>query len=94
MENEDELKVVILDNNIDIKTIRGVKLVRVKSSKYNLLIMKGYLPVIGFVDGSVTIESHNTITYENIRAIFSNSHNVFYLIIKVFRVILFLKILV
>lgn len=82
MENEDELKVVILDNNIDIKTIRGVKLVRVKSSKYNLLIMKGYLPVIGFVDGSVTIESHNTITYENIRAIFSNSHNVFYLIIK------------
>lgn len=82
MENEDELKVVVLDNNIDIKTIRGVKLVRVKSSKYNLLIMKGYLPVIGFVDGSVTIESHNTITYENIRAIFSNSHNVFYLIIK------------
>lgn len=82
MENEDELKVVILDNNIDIKTIRGVKLVRVKSSKYNLLIMKGYLPVIGFIDGSVTIETHNTITYENIRAIFSNSHNVFYLIIK------------
>ena len=82
METEDELKVVVLDNNIDIKTIRGVKLVRVKSSKYNLLIMKGYLPVIGFVDGSVTIESHNTITYENIRAIFSNSHNVFYLIIK------------
>lgn len=82
MENEDELKVVVLDNNIDIKTIRGVKLVRVKSSKYSLLIMKGYLPVIGFVDGSVTIESHNTITYENIRAIFSNSHNVFYLIIK------------
>ena len=82
MEREDELKVVVLDNNIDIKTIRGVKLVRVKSSKYNLLIMKGYLPVIGFVDGSVTIESHNTITYENIRAIFSNSHNVFYLIIK------------
>lgn len=82
MENENELKVVVLDNNIDIKTIRGVKLVRVKSSKYNLLIMKGYLPVIGFVDGSVTIETHNTIVYENIRAIFSNSHNVFYLIIK------------
>ena len=82
MENEDELKVIVLDNNIDIKTIRGVKLVRVKSSKYNLLIMKGYLPVIGFVDGTVTIETHNTITYENIRAIFSNSHNVFYLIIK------------
>ena len=76
------LKVVILEDNIDIRTIYNVKLIRIKSAKYNLLIMKDYMPIVGEIDGSVTIEVDRSINYPNIKAIYSLSHNVFYLLIK------------
>ena len=61
------LKVVILEDNIDIRTIYNVKLIRIKSAKYNLLIMKDYMPIVGEIDGSVTIEVDRSINYPNIK---------------------------
>lgn len=83
MENNQELKVIILDSKeIAMKEIENVKIIRVKSDKYNLLIMKDYWPVVGEINGKIVIEAEESITYENIVGFFSLSHNVFHLIIK------------
>ena len=83
MQNNEELKVIVLDsNNINMHEIDNVKLIRIKSDKYNLLIMKDYWPVVGEINGKIVIEAEESITYENIVGFFSLSHNVFHLIIK------------
>ena len=84
MENQDNgIKVIILEEDIKIQKIENVKVIRIKSSKYNLLIMKDYLPVVGYIDGAITIETENDrIIYEKIKGFFSNTRNLFYLIIK------------
>lgn len=83
MQNNEELKVIILDsNNINMQEIDNVKLIRIKSDKYNLLIMKDYWPVVGEINGKIVIEAEESITYDNIVGFFSLSHNVFHLIIK------------
>ena len=38
-----------------VKEIQHVRLIRIKSRKYNLLIMEDYMPVLGEIDGDVTI---------------------------------------
>ncbi len=80
--NSNGIKVIILEDNIEIQTLENIRLIRIKSSNYNLLIMKDYLPIIGYIDGSITIEGDTTLTYNKLKAIFSNVRNVFYLIVK------------
>jgi hypothetical protein len=82
MHKSDELKVIILDSGIDIETIENVKIIRIKSGVYNLLIFKDYWPVVGELDGSITIEGQTNRKYENIRGFYSLSRNVFHLIIR------------
>ena len=83
MENSEELKVIILDSKqITMKEIENVKIIRVKSDKYNLLIMKDYWPVVGEINGKIVIEAEESLTFENIVGFFALSHNVFHLIIK------------
>ena len=56
MQSNEELKVIVLDSNkIDLKKIENVKVVRIKSDKYTLLIMKDYWPVLGEIKGKITI---------------------------------------
>ena len=83
MVNIEELKVIILDSKkITMKEIENVKIIRVKSDKYNLLIMKDYWPVVGEINGKIVIEAEESLTFENIVGFFALSHNVFHLIIK------------
>ena len=83
MESSKELKVIILDSNeINMKVIENVKIIRIKSDKYNLLIMKDYWPVVGEINGSVIIEAQESIKYDKLEGFFALSHNVFHLIIK------------
>ena len=60
-----------------------VKLIRVKSREYNLLIMEDYMPVIGEIDGSVTIVTEEE-EYKSgeIRGFFSHQKNLFSLMIS------------
>ena len=46
---------VSLDNGV--KEYEGVSVIHIKSRYYNLLIMEGYTPSIGEVEGTVTIVS-------------------------------------
>ncbi len=82
MHKSDELKVIVLDSGIDIEEIEKVKIIRVKSGIYNLLIYKDYWPIVGEINGSISIEGEINRKYENIKGFYSLSRNVFHLIIK------------
>lgn len=60
-----------------------VKLIRIKSKDYNLLIMKDYMPIIGEIDGSVDIEGEDVNkSFKNIKAFYMSKENEFNLIIR------------
>ena len=80
--NNKELKVIVLDSGIEIKEIDNVKIIRIKSDNYNLLVLKDYWPVVGEINGSISIEGERNTKYENINGFYSLSRNLFYLIIK------------
>ena len=82
MHKSDELKVIILDSGIDLEEIENVKIIRIKSGIYNLLIYMDYWPIVGELDGSISIEGDVNRKYENIKGFYALSRNVFHLIIK------------
>lgn len=78
-----ELEAIVLNSeNIQMDVIKDVKIIRIKSTEYNLLIMKDYWPVVGEINGKVSIEADENYSYDNINGFFTLSHNVFHLIIK------------
>ena len=81
-EQEEEFKVIVLDCGSEMYTIGNVRSIKIIDKDYNLLIMRDYLPVIGQIEGSVTIEASSTTHFENIKAFYALSHNVCNLIIK------------
>ena len=82
MHKSDGIKVIILDSGVDIEEIEDVRIIRIKSIDYNLLICKDYSPLIGEIEGSIIIEGDNTKKYENIKGFYSISRNIFHLIIS------------
>lgn len=76
------LLVKILNIETNPLIIENVRFVRILSQKYNLLIMRDYLPIIGELDGNVEIVGTETIKYENIKGYYINRNNEFSLIIK------------
>ena len=60
-----------------------IKIIRIISKDYNLLIMKDYLPIIGEIDGSVDIKNDSVnLSFKDIKAFYMNSDNIFNLMIK------------
>lgn len=60
-----------------------IKLIRIKSKNYNLLIMKDYMPIIGEIDGSVDIEGEDiNKSFKDIKAFYMSKENEFNLIIR------------
>ena len=81
-ENSREMKVRVFDLN-GLVEYEDVKIVRIISKDYNLLIMKDYLPIIGEIDGSVDIKSEKEeVNLKNIKAFYMNSNNEFNLMIR------------
>ena len=77
-----EMKVKVFDLN-GLVEYEDVKIVRIISKDYNLLIMKDYLPIIGEIDGNVDIKSEKEeINLKNIKAYYMNSNNEFNLMIR------------
>lgn len=76
-------KVRIFDLDKGLTEYEHVKIVRIVSKDYNLLIMEDYLPIIGDVEGSIDIKGEDIdIKFPKIRAFYMNSKNVFNLMIK------------
>jgi len=73
--------VVSLDNGV--KEYEGVSVIHIKSRYYNLLIMEGYTPSIGEVEGTVPIVSDTeSVKLENIRGFYLHKKNTFRLMIR------------
>lgn len=78
-----ELKVRIFDMEHGLREYENIEYIRIISKTYNLLIMKDYLPIIGEIDGKISIKSKDVdLKYEDVRAFYMNSDNVFNLMIK------------
>ena len=79
----DGIKVKVFDIRNGMRVYDNIKIIRIISKDYNLLIMKDYLPIIGEIEGSVDIKNDGVNeSFKNIKAFYMNSDNVFNLMIK------------
>ena len=79
----DGIKVKVFDIRNGMRVYDNIKIIRIISKDYNLLIMKDYLPIIGEIEGSVDIKNDVVNeSFKNIKAFYMNSDNVFNLMIK------------
>ena len=79
----DGITVRIFDLTKGLIEYEHIKIIRIISKDYNLLIMQDYLPILGEIEGSVDIKNEEIeINYKNIKAFYMNSGNVFNLMIK------------
>ena len=76
------ISVKILNIKTGLKVFNNISYVRILSEKYNLLIMKNYLPVIGEINGTIEIEGEENYKLENIKGYYTNKNNEFILVIK------------
>ena len=77
------IKVRIFDMEHGLREYENIKIVRIVSKDYNLLIMKDYLPIIGEIEGRVDIKNDEVdLSFKDIKAFYMNSENVFNLMIK------------
>ena len=79
----DGFKVRIFDLDKGLIEYEHIKVIRIISKDYNLLIMEDYLPIIGEVDGSIDIKGEDIdLSFPKIEAFYMNSNNIFNLMIK------------
>lgn len=77
------IKVRIFDIENGLREYKEIKIIRIISKDYNLLIMKDYLPIIGEIEGSVDIKNDEVnLSFKDIKAFYMNSNNEFNLMIK------------
>ena len=76
-------KVRIFDLDTGLTEYEHIKVVRLISKEYNLLIMQDYLPIIGELEGSIDIKGEDiNLSFPKIKAFYMNSNNVFNLMVK------------
>ena len=77
------IKVRSFDIENGLREYKDIKIIRIISKDYNLLIMKDYLPIIGEIEGSVDIKNDEVnLSFKDIKAFYMNSNNEFNLMIK------------
>ena len=80
---KDGIKVRIFDMEHGLREYEDIKIIRIISKDYNLLIMKDYLPIIGEIEGTVDIKNDEiNMSFKDIKAFYMNSENIFNLMIK------------
>lgn len=83
MVNNVGMKVRIFDLSKGLIEYENIKVIRIISKNYNLLIMQDYLPILGEIEGNVDIKNEEIeLNYKNIKAFYMNSNNTFNLMIK------------
>lgn len=77
------IKVRIFNIENGLREYKDIKIIRIISKDYNLLIMKDYLPIIGEIEGSVDIKNDEVnLSFKDTKAFYMNSNNEFNLMIK------------
>ena len=83
MESSFKIKIFSLKKGLEI--LENIKIIRIKSKEYNLLLMPGYMSLLGEIDGSVDFESDTeTFNFDNIVAYYVNSNDEFSLLLREF----------
>lgn len=78
-----ELTVRICGREKGMEIYEGVSFVRVRSTRYNLLIMKDYLPVLGRIEGDISFRgAEGPYERENVQGFFMHKNNVFSLMLE------------
>ena len=78
-----KIEVKILSIEKGLTQYDEVTIIRIKSKKYNISIMKDYLPVIGEIEGDIELEQkEKTIAFKNIIGYYMLKHNQFKLFTK------------
>ena len=81
--NSEGMKVRIFNLDRGLVEYEHIKVIRIISKNYNLLVMQDYLPMLGEIEGSVDIKNEEIeVNYKHIKAFYMNSNNVFNLMIK------------
>lgn len=76
------LLVKILSIESGLQVYENIKFIRILSEKYNLLIMRDYLSIIGEINGNIEFEGEKSFKLERIKGYYINKNNEFNLIIK------------
>ncbi|MBE6144697.1 MAG: hypothetical protein E7169_03890 [Firmicutes bacterium] len=75
------VKIFTISKGLEVKD--DIKIIRIKSKDYNLLIMEDYLPIVGKIEGNIDFESENdSLKLENVKGYYMHSNNVFNFILK------------
>lgn len=83
MDNKNYITVKLFSLSKGLEIIDKVKIIRIKSKHYNLLIMDDYLPIIGEVDGNIDFETLEDSTHlEAVRGYYIHTNDNFSLIIN------------
>ncbi|MBQ8131411.1 MAG: hypothetical protein IJ193_02880 [Bacilli bacterium] len=81
MEASIKVKIFSLESGLEI--LENVKVIRIKSKDYNLLIMPDYMPLLGEIQGNIDFEnSENQKSLKNINGYYMNTNNEFSLIVR------------
>lgn len=77
-EELNNIVVQLLNINGGVTEYQDVKFIKIVSKKYNLIIMRDYLPIIGEVQGEIEIgREDDTINLKKVRGYFMHKHNKF-----------------
>lgn len=80
---EKTITVKILSMKKGLIEYENVQFIKIKSKKYNLMIMKDYLPIIGEIQGKIEIETlKEKVKLDNIIGYYIHKHNEFNLFLK------------
>lgn len=77
------IEVIVISFMNGYQIYHNVRLIRIKSIKYNLLIMVDYMPVVGELDGDIAIVSEDDeVIMKDIQGFYVMRNNVFKLLIR------------
>lgn len=82
-EKKYRLSAEVVDRDRGVQIFDDIRLIRVKSSNHNLLIMEDYMPIIGEINGLVEIDlGDKTVEFNPIHGYYMHKKNKFSLLIE------------
>lgn len=73
----------IYDIRSGLREIQHVDFIRIKSGHYNLMILEDYMPLLGELEGDLTVRAQGeTFSLENIHGFYIHQNNLFRLMLK------------
>ncbi len=73
----------VVDRENGMQEYENIRMVRISSKDYNLLVMEDFMPVIGQINGSVELVTEsNVIPFAPIHGFYMHKKNCFYLLIE------------